>query len=153
MYEESYVIYFGINDEALDFVIKYQDVYDNHPSNVNSGTDYDIQERPSTHLHDIAIRRALKMLGVWFTGEESRNLEIRGSDSEGGFLSPGEIPFTALEMISSEEPKNYSNLGKWWKDGSIEDFWQQNKLLQVAIQEQETDDPSQADPVSVVQES
>ncbi|MFC1731984.1 hypothetical protein ACFL6I_16820 [candidate division KSB1 bacterium] len=35
------------------------EVYDIHPSNVESGLDYSNQECDATHLQDISVRRAL----------------------------------------------------------------------------------------------
>lgn len=121
MYENGYYQWFRRNPERVEWLLaRASDVYDNDPSNVKAGFDYFAQETSSNHYQDVAIRRALRRLKKRFRGDHL--VEIRGQRSEGGFLSPGEIPFHRPEMI-------HDTWFDWWKKGSIEDFWQRNKVL------------------------
>lgn len=123
-YEESYVQYFQSNPDVLDWLCKTaKEVYDTAKSNVASGLDYNIQEGNANHMQDIAIRRALQRLGRKFEGDSL--LQVRGRSSKGSCLSPGVIPFFRKEWILLPE------LESWWQPGSIESFWQSNKVLLV----------------------
>ncbi len=122
IYEDAYYEFFKSDPGVLDDLInRASDVYDNNVSNVASGLDYTIQENDSTHLQDIAIRRSVIRLGKTFSGDHL--VEIRSKNSEGGHLSPGNVPFHMPEHI--ERPL----LEGWWKPHSIEDFYQSNKHL------------------------
>tara|TARA_Y100000034_G_C6896283_1_gene413305 strand:- start:1391 stop:1927 length:537 start_codon:yes stop_codon:yes gene_type:complete len=124
LYENSYVDFFKKNPERLEWLLaNASNVWDSAESNVESGLDYSIQETPSLHLQDIAIRRAIQKLGREFQGD--RLIRVYSKDPEGGFLSPGRVPFSLPKMI--EEP----HLKGWWDYNSIEDFYQSNKYLQV----------------------
>lgn len=144
LYEEAYLTFFRQHPEAVEWLVSnYSDVYDNAPSNVNSGYDYEIQEVPERgrHLHDIAIRRALRELGAEFRGSEP--LKIRGRYQKGGpapgfFLSPGEVPFHRPELLPA-----LPIVGKrWWQDASVEDFYQRSKMLEVEEFRDDTPYPS-----------
>lgn len=128
-YEEGYLEYFKSNPDRLDWLVKTaRDVYDMEPSDVDSGEDYAVQKGRATHLQDIAVRRAVKRLGRKFEGAEL--VQIRGKGTSGGFLSPGELPFHMPEIIAAGDlakPK----ARPWWNPGTIEDFYQSNKVLQV----------------------
>lgn len=130
IYERGYYEFLKENKETLEWLIKTaSDVYDTAPSNVNSGFDYKVQETQNNHLHDIAIRRALARLGEKFRGD--RLIHVRWKDSDGYKLSPGIVPFHLPKLIVPGEIKSYSGKTPWWNDGSIEDFYQRNKILQV----------------------
>jgi hypothetical protein len=123
-YEESYFEFLSKRPDLVERICSYRDVIDNAPTNVESGLDYTRQEAYSTHIQDIAVRNVMNRMGRKFLGE--RILQIRGYKSEGAFLSPGVIPFHTPEWIipPSKAP--------WWAEiGSVEDFWQSNKYLQV----------------------
>jgi len=125
LYEDAYYNFFRNNLEQLDWLCENAcDVYDNALSNVDSGFDYSIQETNSTHLQDIAVRNVLLRLGRTFNG--NRLIEIRGKDSEGYRFNPGRVPFHMPDMIKHRE-----NNPEWIDPGSIEDFWQSNKVLVV----------------------
>ncbi|HOU94965.1 MAG TPA: hypothetical protein PLU22_28135, partial [Polyangiaceae bacterium] len=62
-------------------------------------------------------------LGRRFQGTEL--VRIRGRGSAGYRLNPGVVPFHAPEAILKPE------LVGWWQPGSIESFWQSNKVLEV----------------------
>lgn len=124
LYEDAYVEYLRSHPDVLDWLCSTaSDVYDNAPSNVASGFDYRAQEASSNHVQDIALRRALVRLGRWFEGDHP--VEVRGRRSEGGHLSPGKLPFHRPEWIHQPAQKG------WWQPGSIEDFYQSNKVIVV----------------------
>lgn len=124
LYEDAYFYFWRDNSNTLEQLVRTaSDVYDSAPSNVRSGTDYAKQETENTHLQDIAIRRVLQRLSRTFEGD--RLVEIRGRDSEGYHLNPSNIPFHKPELILSPRQKG------WWREGSVEDFWQSNKVVQI----------------------
>lgn len=124
LYEDAYLAYFQQNPDDLDWLCRTaSNVFDNSDSNVLSGTDYDAQEAMSTHLQDIAVRRCLIRLGRVFEGD--RLVEIRDRHSEGFRLNPGQIMLHRPELIVQPEHRS------WWKEGSIESFWQANKVFLV----------------------
>lgn len=126
LYEEGYFRFFHANTEVLDWLCATaNEVYDIEPSNIGSGEDYFKQDSSAVHLQDIAVRRCLKRLGWSFKGDQP--VQIRGRNSEGYRLNPGVVPFH--EPAAIIEPS--LSRGKWWNKGSIEDFWQSNKILQV----------------------
>jgi hypothetical protein len=142
LYEDAYFQYFKNNPDTMKWLVNTaSDVYDTDESNVNSGLDYIIGDTPSNHIHDIAIRRSLyrhhrqdlefnkEYLKDIFKGDHL--VHVRKKNTEAGFLSPGNVPFHMPEMISKEKIENHGLYGKeqWWKIGSIEDFYQKNKLL------------------------
>ena len=124
LYEDAYLEHFEKNPDILEWLINTAyDVYDNAESNVFSEHDYSIQEARTTHLQDISIRRCMMRMGKEFKGNHL--LEIRDKNSEGYCLNPGQVPFHKPEMINQPEPES------WWLPGSIESFWQANKVFQV----------------------
>lgn len=132
LYEDGYYEYFKNTPEELNWLITTaSEVYDTAPSNVEAGFSYEVQETPNNHIHDVAIRRAVARLGVWFQGDHL--IHVRGEGSEGERINPGNVPFHLPEMIANEPIQDYGNKGQWWQDNSIEDFYQKNKLLQVKI--------------------
>ena len=66
LYEDAYLAHFERDPEVLRWLLETaRDVYDNSESNVLSGLDYSIQEAPTTHLQDIAVRRCvMRLTGV-----------------------------------------------------------------------------------------
>ena len=129
IYEDAYLEHLRKSPETLDWLIKTaKDVYDTAKSNVHARFDYDYQETKGNHYHDIAVRRAVIRLGKKFQGDYL--VHIRWVDSEGFRLNPGKVPFHMPEMIYQGEVINASGKNSWWDKGTIEDFWQRNKLLQ-----------------------
>lgn len=122
LYDDAYYHHLRSSKETLDWIVRAaSEVYDNAPSNVKSGVDYNKQENGSNHYQDISVRRALIRLGTWFKGNHL--VQIRGPESEGYRLQPGQVPFHIPELI--RQPRKEG----WWKAGTIEDFWQANKVL------------------------
>jgi len=100
------------------------DVYDHHPSDVESGLNYTIQNGKATHLQDISIRRVMLRRGLSFKGREL--IQVRSHNTFwGNNLSPGKIPFQLPELLVTPR------LSGWWDKDSVEDFWQSNKVLQL----------------------
>ena len=109
LYEKSYLRFFKTHPDELEWLTETaSEVYDNSLTNIESGLDYNIQETESTHLQDIAIRRALKALGKEFNGNHP--FEIRGYQSEGYCLNPGQVKFIDSEKIID------SGKETWWKN-------------------------------------
>jgi len=126
VYEDGYYFYFLHHPWELNNLAKTaSDVYDNAKSNVESGTDYSIQEAEGTHIQDISIRRVMKRRGKAFKG--GHLVQIRGDSSEGKHLSPGVIPFHRPERI----PEVTLEGKHWWLEGTIEDQYQKSKNLMV----------------------
>lgn len=128
LYEESYVRWLRAHPAELEFACSYGECIDNAPTNVLSGRDYNIQESYSTHIQDISMRNALHRLGRKFEGPSDKILVIRSKDSDGYRFGPGNIPFAFPESITQP-----SKCPTWAKTGSVEDFWQSNKWLQVRV--------------------
>lgn len=125
-YEKSYFYYLRNRKEDVDFICSFGECIDNAPTNIQSGCDYTKQEAFSTHIQDIAIRNVLKGLGRKFEGPKSKILVIRSSDSNGFKFGPGNVPFMGPEQITQP-----SLAPGWASAGSVEDFWQSNKWVQV----------------------
>ena len=125
LYEDSYVKFFQENRDVLNKLVKEaSDVYDTYKTEVSSGTDWYNQTERSTHLQDIAIRRALTRLGEKFQGKRLRKVKSDGHLPE---LSPGNIPFLQPELVNRFKKVEK----KWIKPNTIEDFWQNNKIFMV----------------------
>ena len=125
LYEDSYVKFFQENRDVLNKLVKEaSDVYDTYKTEVSSGTDWYNQTERSTHLQDIAIRRALIRLSERFQGKRLRKVKSDGHLPE---LSPGNIPFIQPELVNRFKKVEK----KWIKPNTIEDFWQNNKIFMV----------------------
>ena len=123
LYEDAYFQFLKANPEVLDWLVRTgADVYDNSLTNVESGIDYSVQEAAATHLQDIAMRRCILRTGRWFEGDCL--IQIRGIESEGYVLMPGLVPFHFPDRIVQP-----SLAPAWARCGSIEDFWQSNKVV------------------------
>lgn len=125
-YEDAYVEFFRSRPDRLEWLVsRGSDVYDNARTNVESGLDYRIQESSATHLQDIALRRAVVRLGQVFRGDHL--VEVRGHESEGYQLNPGQVPFHLPQMIHPAP----TLCPEWANQDSIEAFWQCNKRFLV----------------------
>lgn len=125
-YQQSYLQYLQDKPAELAYICSYGEVIDNAPSNIGSGCDYSKQESWATHIQDIAIRNVLRVLGLRFRGKAHNLLIIRSTDSNGFRFGPGNVPFMATERITQPSLKP-----AWANSGSVEDFWQSNKWVQV----------------------
>lgn len=125
-YEESYFWHLSQRPQEVELICSYGECYDNAKTNVECGLDYMRQEAYSTHIQDIAVRNVLRRLDRWFQGPPDKLLQIRSKDSEGFRFGPGNVPFAWHTSI--QQP---SLCPSWATIGSVEDFWQSNKMLQV----------------------
>jgi hypothetical protein len=129
LYEDAYHEHLRAHGDLLDELCREAcDVYDDAPSNMASGLDYTRQETASTHVQDIALRRVVARLGRVFTGPAP--VQIRhgaGGHPLSEALDPGRVPFHRPEWLLTPE------LEGWWLPGSVESFYQSNKLLQVRV--------------------
>lgn len=141
IYEDGYYEFFKSRPKVLRWITSLaSDVYDTAESNVLARFSYDIQETNSNHLHDVAIRRAVLRNGAWFGGD--RLIEVR-TKGGGAVLSPCKIPFHLPHLIFPGEtlykgkPRDFSANPPWWitmgVDKSVEQFYQQNKVLEVLV--------------------
>ncbi|MEK6905623.1 MAG: non-canonical purine NTP pyrophosphatase [Nanoarchaeota archaeon] len=123
LYEDAYFQHFQqYPGELHSIASNYANVYDNNPSNVDSGFDYSKQEFEGNHFQDIAIRRCLIREGLWFTGAGLLEIRMKGA---GKLWSPSKIPFHKPELIQKQE------IPGWWKPGSVESWYQSTKYLEV----------------------
>ena len=129
LYEFAYLVFLNNHPEIVEqLTSEAREIYDDEESNVASGMDYTKQETTRTHIQDIAIRRCLSYLGVWFRGKQLiRIRQEKGNHPLSITLSPGNVPFNHPEWIAKPE------LVGWWKRGSVEAFYQSNRFLQVKI--------------------
>lgn len=127
-YEESYFQYFSTHPGDLDFICSFAECIDNAPTNIGSGCNYSKQEAKATHIQDIAVRNILRRFGRKFLGGRTPKdiLVIHSDDSNGYRFGPGNIAFYEPGYIIQP-----SLVPKWAKIGSIEDFWQSNKFIQI----------------------
>jgi hypothetical protein len=139
LYEDSYYLFLKENHEVRDWLVSTaSEVYDIGLSNIDSGLEYTAQECSATHLQDIAIRRSLTRLALDNASElYNRNLtpipifkgdhpvQVRGRETEGFVLNPGQVPFHKPNLILG----NYTRA--WWNQGSVEHAYQANKALLV----------------------
>ena len=127
VYEQAYFIYLKENPDILgELLAVASDVYDDAVSNVYSGFDYTKQETNRTHIQDISIRHVVHKLGRKFEGD--RLIQIRHDRGEHPLsmtLSPGIVPFHEKEKIIRPW------LTGWWEPGTVECFYQSNRILQV----------------------
>jgi hypothetical protein len=123
LYERAYLALFRDRPQLLAWLARHaRDVYATAPSNTRSGGDYTVQERKVEHVHDIAIRNTLRAQGRSFEGERLLRIARAGPGAE---LHPGRVPFPQPEAIL--EPRLIGP----WDDGSLEQFWESNRVLQV----------------------
>lgn len=131
LYEDAYVTHLTGHPGLVETLVSTaRDVWDHEPADTASGLDYTVQHGRSTHLQDIAVRRALVRLGTWFAGAELIRLR-RPSDAAHGVaaelgtqLDSGLVPFHRPDLIAGDE------VSGWWQPGSVESFYQSNRLLQ-----------------------
>ena len=131
LYEDAYFEYFKQRPELLEHLLEVaSEVYDDDPTNVESGLDYSKRGSVRTHIQDIAIRNCVRRLGRTFNG--SRLLQIRDRMGEHALslaLSPGQVPFHKPELLSHPDNLEVIRAKAWWLPSSVEDFYQRAKRL------------------------
>ena len=139
IYEDAYYEYLKSNPKTLNWLINTaSDIYDTAPTNVEAGFSYNIQETPNNHIHAVSIRRAVLRNGKWFKGDHLMHVR---PDKEGDRLGPHLIPFHLPDMIYQGETmykgkaRDFPKNPPWWITmgipNSVEEFYQQNKVLQI----------------------
>ena len=142
IYQRGYSEFLKSHKNILNWLLEFKDIFDTAPSNIEAGLSYDIQETINNHIHDIAIRRAVILdLGLKFKKIKGL-LHVRPGE-EGERLGPHLIPFHLPHMIYKGkikykgEDRDFLENPPWWlKMGiknSVEEFYQQNKLLLTRI--------------------
>lgn len=97
IYEDAYWCFLKNNLTLLKELVKnYGDVYVIDKSDLSSGLDYKKQLQSEDHYADIAIRRSLRRLGLWFQGEDL--LKIPASE-----FSESSIPFHLKYLIRGDK--------------------------------------------------
>jgi hypothetical protein len=133
LYEDAYFEYFKMRPELLEYLLEIaSNVYDDEPSNVESGLDYSKRGDLLTHIQDIAIRNCVKRFGREFRGD--RLIQIRdriGEHSLSLALSPGQVPFHKPMLLSNPDNLAEIRAKAWWLPASVEDFYQRAKRLVV----------------------
>lgn len=141
MYEDGYYEFLRGHPKELAWLVRTAaDVYDTAPTNALAGFSYDVQETNSNHIHDVALRRAVLRTGEWFYGDHL--VHIR-PEQEGDQFGPHQIPFHLPHMIYSGRIKykgkerDFARDPPWWRTmgipRSVEEFYQQNKVLEVLV--------------------
>src|ERR1700683_4118471 len=93
---------------------------------VGSGLDYSIQETKRTHVQDIALRWAVLLNGLMFRGTELVQIRAtQGKHPLSPLLSPDNVPFHRPDWTVRPV------LTGWWQPGSVEEWYQSNRWLQV----------------------
>jgi hypothetical protein len=136
LYEDAYFEYFKNRPELLEHLLEVaSDVYDDDPSNIESGLDYSKRGSVRTHIQDIAIRNCVKRFGREFKGEKLLQIRDRiGEHPLSLALSPGQVPFHKAELISHPDNLAEITAKAWWLPLSVEDFYQRAKRLVVKSQ-------------------
>lgn len=131
LHEDAYFEYFKKRPELLEFLVdEASDVYDDDPSNVESGLDYSKRVDGRTHIQDIAIRNCVRRFGKTFQGDKLIQIRDRvGEHPLSLALSPGQVPYHKPEQLSNPDNLDEIRGSGWWLPGSVEDFYQRAKRL------------------------
>ena len=88
LYDGAYHVHVAWEGLAT-WLCSFLECYDDRPDNVLSGV-IPIRSPSRAHLQDVSVRRALVRMVRWFQGTEL--LQIRGSETNGHRLMPGNVP-------------------------------------------------------------
>lgn len=135
MYEDAYFEYLSYRPELIEYLENIaSDVYDDDPKNTESELDYLKRGKVRTHIQDIAIRRCMMRLGKSFKGKKLIQIRDRdGKDPISKTLSPGQVPFHKIELITIPSNIDWVHNKRWWLINSVEDFYQRNKRVFLKI--------------------
>lgn len=126
LYEDAYYLHLKNNPKILDELCKTASfVYDNAESNIDC-MGYHDQENNSNHYQDIAVWKSVWRLGRKLEGDKLIQVRANGESELGRSLSPNNIQFHLPLYVRTPTKKG------WWKDGSVEEYWQSAKVLMVA---------------------
>ena len=100
IYEDAYCQFFRNNVSKLKILAEnFYDVCVTDRADLESGLDYHKQTQKWDHYADIAIRRSLVRLGLWFKGEVDL-FKIAGSD-----YNDGNVPFHLPHLLHRSDAK------------------------------------------------
>ena len=126
LYEDAYYEFMRTSPAVLGLLCKTaKEVYDNAETNVQCGFDYNAQENNSNHYQDISVRRVVWRYGRKFEGDKLVQIRHNSESQVGAILSPGRVPFHLPHYVVKPVKTG------WWEAGTVEEFWQSNKVLQV----------------------
>jgi hypothetical protein len=126
LYEDAYYEFLRNHVGILNLLCnEAKEVWDNAETNVKCGFDYSAQENWSNHYQDISVRRVVFRLGRKFNGDKLVQIRHNSESQVGSELSPGRVPFHLPAYV--EQPVKEG----WWEKGTVEEFWQSNKVLMV----------------------
>lgn len=135
LYDDAYWYHLRANPDLMIWVTSFGECYDSDRSNIACGITHDPHVSPR-HIQDVSVRRALLRLGVYFKQylgkdhtlyQEKQLLHIRGPESNGYCLMPGNIKFHLPHLI--EKNIKSENMPNWIKPNTVEAFWQANKVI------------------------
>lgn len=124
LYDDAYHAWLTANPNLTTWVCTFSECFDHDESNIEAGCDHDTLSLPR-HIQDVSVRRSLVRQGKWFGG--SGLLQIRGEETNGHQLMPGLVPFHMPHLILPEGMGGPTR--PWMKEGSVEMFWQRNKVI------------------------
>lgn len=138
VYVDGYEKYFQEHRNEADFIVKnYSYGYDQDLIRKEQAFDpYALYDKPgiANQFHHVAFNRAILLVtGQDFQG--STPVQVRegkpgtpdDKQPNGYKWSPGRIPCVNPELI----PKVQLSGNQWWQNGSVEDFYQKAKVLEV----------------------
>jgi hypothetical protein len=134
LYDDAYFQHLSQKPDLLEWVTSFGECYDSARDNIACGINHDPHASPR-HIQDVSVRRALVRLGVYFKQylgycesayTDDQLLHIRGDSTNGFILMPGNVSFHRPDLISTEP---IDKIQSWIKPGSIEFFWQMNKVI------------------------
>jgi hypothetical protein len=134
LYDDAYFEHLTLNPHLVEWVTSFGECYDSERDNIATGTTHDPKASPR-HIQDVSVRRALVRMGTYFKHycgtdhtlyDEAQLLHIRGEDTNGFALMPGNINFHKPRLILEE---SIGNMPGWIKPGTVESFWQANKVI------------------------
>lgn len=104
LYEDAYYDFLKQHPKHIRTLVDYSNVYVCDRHDLDAGLDYKKQMQLKDHFPDIALRRCLVRLGVWFKGMDI--LKIPGSE-----LDDACVPFHLPHLI--HKPDGVSSIRSW----------------------------------------
>jgi len=114
-----------------ELIDKSKEVWTEQWSDLESGTNYYLQNALAAHYEDVAIRRILHKYDLKFKGKNLTRIRADSDDLVGRVLSSIHIKFIYPEYIEDTIDDQFH----WWDrhKGSLECFWHLNKILQIKV--------------------
>lgn len=114
LYEDAYYKFISSDISLVKELVSYSNVFEINRHDVDSKADYKHQQHSADHVQDIAIRRCLIRLGVWFKGREI--LDLNSSK-----FNHSKITFHLPHLINDKKSKTIQS----WLDN--------NRMIVIAI--------------------